>query len=110
MAHDPAPRSSRNPRLSHRRPSPHTVRRAGAGHPAARPPQPWRRFRTPWTLALGALFVAALVWRLFYLARLGATPLAESLTEDSRLYWDWAGFLIQHGPIGRHAFFLGPLY
>lgn len=98
-----------------RRPSTHDHRRAGTGSSAIRQPPrpqrpPWRRSWSPWALATGALFVAAVVWRLLYLARLGATPLAESLTEDSRLYWNWAGFLIQHGPIGKHPFFLGPLY
>ena len=100
--------------MPNRRPSTH-ARRAGTRSPVLPEPAgprrpPWRRFRNPWALALGGLFVAAVVWRLLYLARLGATPLAESLTEDSRLYWDWAGFLIQNGPIGKHPFFLGPLY
>lgn len=98
--------------MPNRRPSTHTGKRPAAGSPVARPPQrpPWRRFQNPWALATGALFVAAVVWRLLYLARLGATPLAESLTEDARLYWNWAGFLIQNGPMGKHPFFLGPLY
>ena len=59
---------------------------------------------------MGALFVLALGWRLLYLARLSGTPLAESLTADSRAYWDWAAFLMRHGPVGKHPFFLAPLY
>jgi tetratricopeptide (TPR) repeat protein len=75
------------------------------------PQHPTRQqLRNRWLVATGTLFVAALVWRLFYLARLGETPLAGSLTLDSRLYWNWAAFLIQHGPVGKNPFFFGPLY
>src|SRR5689334_18264480 len=63
-----------------------------------------------WPFALGALFLIALGWRLSYLGRLANTPFESSLTVDARIYWDWAGYLLRHGPIGKNPFFLGPLY
>jgi tetratricopeptide (TPR) repeat protein len=65
---------------------------------------------THWRLALGALFLASLAWRLAYLARLSASPLSGTLRGDERVYWDWATFLLGHGFRGTNAFFLGPLY
>lgn len=52
----------------------------------------------------------AFLWRGLYLSRLLASPLGESLTEDSAIYWSWSGSLLAHGLIGTHPFFLGPLY
>ena len=45
-----------------------------------------------------------------YLLRLGASPLGGSLSEDSAIYWRWAGVLLQQGAWGSNPFFLGPLY
>jgi tetratricopeptide (TPR) repeat protein len=42
--------------------------------------------------------------------RLARTPLAGGLTEDARIYWDWAAFIVSHDLWGRNPFFLGPLY
>ncbi|HEY6867194.1 MAG TPA: glycosyltransferase family 39 protein, partial [Candidatus Eisenbacteria bacterium] len=66
--------------------------------------------RVRWIGVLVALGVLAFAWRLAYLARLARTPLAGSLTEDAQIYWDWSGFLLRHGPVGRNVFFMGPLY
>jgi len=63
-----------------------------------------------WRAVLAMLFVLGLGWRLAYLGRLAATPVAGSLRADERDYWDWAGFLLGHGFRGTNAFFLGPLY
>ncbi len=57
-----------------------------------------------------AVFVVAWLWRVLYLARLARTPLAGSLVMDARSYWDWSEVLLRDGPLGHHAFFLGPLY
>jgi hypothetical protein len=58
-----------------------------------------------------ALVVAvAALFRLVFLLRLRATPLAELLDMDSALYWQWAGVIRQSGWLGRQQFFLGPLY
>ena len=59
---------------------------------------------------LAGLFLAALAWRLAYLARLSATPLAGTLRGDERGYWDWATVLIRNGFRGTNPFFQGPLY
>ena len=83
---------------------PAAVARAGARRPAARPRPP------AWPLALAAIAVLAWAWRLLYLARLSRTPLGDSLGPDGQIYWDWSGYLIQHGPLGRNPFFMGPLY
>jgi len=95
------------------RPAARARRPAGTSGPVtrepARPPAP-DRLGNRWTLALGALFGLAVGGAPLYLARLGRTPLADSLFLDSRLYWNWAAFLMQHGPIGKNAFFFGPLY
>ena len=87
-------------------------RRSATSGPGDRPSARPRRatLGSRWTLVLGGLFAAALLWRLLYLARLAQTPLAGSLTEDARMYWNWAGFLMHSGPVGRNPFFLGPLY
>lgn len=63
-----------------------------------------------WPLALAALFLIALLWRLAYLGRLARTPFESTLTMDARIYWDWAGFLLRAGPVGKNPFFMGPLY
>jgi 4-amino-4-deoxy-L-arabinose transferase-like glycosyltransferase len=63
-----------------------------------------------WVLALIGVFALALLWRLAYLGRLDASPLARSLIDDERSYWDWATYLIDHGFRGTNPFFLGPLY
>ena len=63
-----------------------------------------------WGAALFILFIAALAWRLAYLHRLLASPLADSLRGDERSYWDWATFLLANGFRGANAFFQGPLY
>src|SRR5258706_7052622 len=70
-----------------------------------RPPRP-----SLWPLALGALFLIALLWRLAYLGRLARTPFESTLTMDARVYGDWAGFLLRAGPVGKNPFFMGPLY
>ena len=61
-------------------------------------------------MLLGLLFAGSLFWRLTYLHRLSASPLAESLNADARVYWDWAGWLMHRSPVGSQPFFLGPLY
>jgi len=63
-----------------------------------------------WPFALGALFALALIWRLAYLQRYLASPLADSLRVDERSDWDWATFLLSHHFVGVNAFFQGPLY
>jgi len=63
-----------------------------------------------WPWILGALFAFALAWRVAYLARLAATPFFTDLAADARVYWDWSGRILAHGPIGARPFFLGPLY
>jgi 4-amino-4-deoxy-L-arabinose transferase-like glycosyltransferase len=63
-----------------------------------------------WPVMLVGLFLTALSWRLAYLGRLLATPLAGTLRADERVYWDWATFLVDHGLRGTNPFFLGPLY
>src|SRR5262245_56650829 len=76
-------------------------------------PPPRRARPTPpgrWRLALTALFLLALFWRLAYLGRLAASPLGDSLTADARAYWGWAEFLLRTGPIGKNPFFLAPIY
>lgn len=54
--------------------------------------------------------LVAFLWRLAFLRRLAASPLAESLFADSQSYWEWSGLLIERGFESRSAFFLGPLY
>jgi len=56
------------------------------------------------------LFVIAFAWRAAYLIRLAGSPLGGSLSEDSIIYWRWAGVLLDRGLWGQHPFFLGPLY
>ena len=70
---------------------------------------------TPWLarhhgLVLALLFLGAFAWRLAYLGRLAATPFADSLRADERLYWDWASHLLEHGFRSDGPFFYGPLY
>ncbi len=36
--------------------------------------------------------------------------LGGSLVVDSEIYWTWANWLREHGPWGKHAFYMGPLY
>src|SRR6185295_18743467 len=93
--------------------------------PARRPNRPvggsaaeGRRHTTPpraaprdrWRVALALLFVIAFAWRAAYLIRLAGSPLGGSLSEDSIIYWRWAGVLLDRGLWGQHPFFLGPLY
>ena len=59
---------------------------------------------------LAGLFLVAVIWRLAYVSRLSATPLAGTLRADERIYWDWATFLADHGLRATNPFFLGPLY
>ena len=63
-----------------------------------------------WPLALATLFVLALGWRLFLLARLSRTPLLDALDADAAMYWAWAGTLRVRGWMGSNPFFLAPLY
>jgi tetratricopeptide (TPR) repeat protein len=63
-----------------------------------------------WRATLAALFAIALGWRLAYLSRLLAGPLASTLRGDERTYWDWSTFLLSHGFRGTNALFQGPLY
>jgi tetratricopeptide (TPR) repeat protein len=70
-------------------------------------PRPWR---PGWPVALAALFVVALAWRWVHLERLARSVLGGSLVEDARIYWDWSTRLLSRGPVGEHAFFMGPLY
>lgn len=66
--------------------------------------------RVPWPLALAAIFLIAWGWRALYLQRLARTLLAGDLIEDARTYWAWSGLLLRDGFLGKHPFFLGPLY
>ncbi|MBK7366793.1 MAG: hypothetical protein IPJ04_02515 [Candidatus Eisenbacteria bacterium] len=59
-------------------------------------------------LALPALVALAL--KLWALARLLATPLAELREADAEAYWRWSGALLESGGRGDAPFFLGPLY
>jgi tetratricopeptide (TPR) repeat protein len=76
----------------------------------ARAPRPIRRPRVPWPLALAAIFLIAWGWRALYLHRLAGTLLAGDLTADACTYWAWSGLLLRDGFLGKHPFFLGPLY
>src|SRR5258706_3521350 len=80
----------------------------GRRHTAAPPTGAAPRDR--WPVVLAVLFVIAFAWRAAYLIRLAASPLGGSLSEDSIIYWRWAGVLLDRGLWGRHPFFLGPLY
>ena len=84
---------------SRSRPAPGTRREPAA--PAWRP---------RWIHWLGVVFLVSLAWRLLYLERLSASPLWNSLTEDSLLYWKWSDYLMHHGLWGKNPFFMGPLY
>lgn len=63
-----------------------------------------------WWAALAPLFAAALLWRLAYLRRLDGSILGAAPVSDARLYWEWAGEILRHGPLGAQPFFLAPLY
>ena len=63
-----------------------------------------------WPVAAGAVFVAALAWRLWLVARLADTPLIAQLDADAETYWGWAGLLRAHGWLGSRPFFMAPLY
>ena len=63
-----------------------------------------------WALALAAIFLLTLAWRLSALARLADSPLMGALNSDSQVYWAWAGEIRAGAWVGRQAFFLGPLY
>ncbi|HEV2104633.1 MAG TPA: hypothetical protein VGU27_02805 [Candidatus Eisenbacteria bacterium] len=63
-----------------------------------------------WPVAAGAVFVAALAWRLWLVARLAHTPLIAQLDADAETYWGWAGLLRAHGWLGSRPFFMAPLY
>ena len=76
----------------------------GAPRAKAAPP------RDRWPLALVAIFAVAFAWRLAFLSRLAGTPLDGSRLSDARSYWEWSTYLLSHGPVGAHAFFLAPLY
>ena len=69
-----------------------------------------RALERHWRVALVALFALAFAWRLGYVSRLLASPLAGSLRGDERSYWDWSTFLLANGFRGTNAFFQGPLY
>ena len=80
----------------------------------SRPPRPRsKRAAGPsflgrrWGWVLAGLFLVALVWRLAYVSRLSATPLAGTLRADERVYWDWATFLADHGLRGTIRSFSG---
>ncbi len=59
---------------------------------------------------LAGVGAVALLWRMLYLSRLEASPLAGALFSDSLSYWEWSRLIVANGPVGNHAFFLGPLY
>ena len=63
-----------------------------------------------WWAALLAVFLAGLLWRLAFLGRLFAGPLANHLQGDEHVYWDWSTSLLDHGFRAHNPFFLGPLY
>lgn len=52
----------------------------------------------------------ALTLKLWALARLLRTPLAELREADAEAYWRWSGALLESGARGDAPFFLGPLY
>jgi tetratricopeptide (TPR) repeat protein len=85
------------------------ARRKRAPEPAAISNRPHAN-SLAWRVATGALGIAAFLWRLGYLSRLGATPLSESLVADAQVYWNWASEIRAHGWAGTHPFFFGPLY
>jgi len=86
------------------------TRRSRQSQGTPRPPPARPFLDRHWRTALVVLFVSALVWRLAYLSRLAASPLAGSLHGDERAYWDWATFLLDHGFRGTNPFYQGPLY
>lgn len=61
-------------------------------------------------LALGGVFIVALVIRLIYLEQLKNTPLFENLYTDSQFYDNWANQILRGDWIGKEPFFMGPLY
>jgi tetratricopeptide (TPR) repeat protein len=96
----------RPPRPAPARPPAPSGSGRGASGPPGGKPHLWTRH---WLLA-GIVFTVALLWRLGYLARLDASILGRSLVSDSEIYWTWATWLGQHGWIGKHPFYMGPLY
>jgi len=63
-----------------------------------------------WWIALAAVFLTGLLWRVAFLGRLFAGPLANHLQGDEHVYWDWSTALLDHGFHAYNPFFLGPLY
>jgi 4-amino-4-deoxy-L-arabinose transferase-like glycosyltransferase len=93
-------------RLATGRPARIVPTRPAAPRPEPDPPF----FRRHGRLALAVLFIAALVWRLAYLARLSDAALIASLLADERIYWDWATYLLSNDYRGSNPYFFGPLY
>src|SRR5262249_35296338 len=60
--------------------------------------------------ALFAIYAIATLWRILFLARMSAGPLAGHLQGDEHIYWDWSTSLLEHGFRARNPFFFGPLY
>lgn len=87
-------------------------RAASATRGAAAPAAPRAPAAAPWRNAIvpALLFALAWWWRLAYLGRLDATPLAGVLQGDERDYWSWANTLLANHFSGHNAFFQGPLY
>jgi 4-amino-4-deoxy-L-arabinose transferase-like glycosyltransferase/Flp pilus assembly protein TadD len=52
----------------------------------------------------------ALAWRVAFLGRLFAGPLANHLQGDEHVYWDWSTSLLDNRFRAANPFFLGPLY
>ena len=63
-----------------------------------------------WWAALVGVFLMALAWRVAFLGRLFAGPLANHLQGDEHVYWDWSTSLLDNRFRAANPFFLGPLY
>lgn len=63
-----------------------------------------------WPLALAAIFLLTLGWRLLVLARLAGSPFMGDFNADAAIYWAWSGEIRAGAWVGRQAFFLGALY
>jgi len=63
-----------------------------------------------WPLALAAIFLLTLAWRLIALAALARSPFMGDLDADPAIYWAWSGEIRAGAWVGRQAFFLGALY
>jgi tetratricopeptide (TPR) repeat protein len=68
------------------------------------------RARAAWPVSWLAVFLLALGWRLWFVARLAHSPYWGVLDADAKIYWEWAGLLLRRGWTGHNPFFLGPLY